>query len=265
MRRPLNGPEDVRDQYSDSANLTARANLHARFSTNRYGAHEWAFDHLDLAADARVLEVGCGPGWLWGRNVGRMRAGQRVVCSDVSAGMVGEARAALQDKRLDWVVADVQTLPFESGRFDAVVANHVLYHVPDLPTAVRELARVLCGAGRLFATTNGRRHLVEIRQLLDDTEGHPVSPNAEVFGLETGPAALEPAFEQIEVLRHEDALRVTEVEPLMDYIRSMSSFWPLEKGRQEAIRNLIAQTIENRGSFDIQKDSGLIRARRREG
>lgn len=51
-------------QYRDASHLQARANLHARFSTNPHGWFTWLFDHLLLGPRGRILEVGCGPGYL---------------------------------------------------------------------------------------------------------------------------------------------------------------------------------------------------------
>lgn len=42
---------------------------------------------------------------------------------------------------------DVQEIPFESGRFDVVIANHVLEHVDDLGVATAEIARVMAARG----------------------------------------------------------------------------------------------------------------------
>lgn len=47
------------------------------------------------------------------------------------------------------VVADCQErLPFDDGFFDRVLAIHVLEHLPDLPSALDEVARVLARGGR---------------------------------------------------------------------------------------------------------------------
>lgn len=51
-------------QYHDGSRLTARASLHARFRTNDYGWFRWLFDHLRLPPQSRILELGCGLGWL---------------------------------------------------------------------------------------------------------------------------------------------------------------------------------------------------------
>ena len=60
-----------RNQYRDSRNLDARAELHRRFSTAVTDWQPWVFDLLQLKPEMRVLECGCGPGWLWRENVDR--------------------------------------------------------------------------------------------------------------------------------------------------------------------------------------------------
>ena len=53
----------LRDQqYKDSSNLDARANLHRLYSTSPLDWHKWVFDQLDLQPGTAVLECGCGPG-----------------------------------------------------------------------------------------------------------------------------------------------------------------------------------------------------------
>jgi SAM-dependent methyltransferase len=76
------------DQYRDSKNLNARANLHRQYSTNRVGWHRWVFDLLKLAPRVRVLECGCGPGWLWRSDLDSLPAGCQVTLTDLSPGMV---------------------------------------------------------------------------------------------------------------------------------------------------------------------------------
>src|SRR5438067_58415 len=56
----------LNDQYKTANNLQARANLHIKFSANKYGWHRWVFDQFDLPAAARIIEfgtgqAGCGP------------------------------------------------------------------------------------------------------------------------------------------------------------------------------------------------------------
>ena len=63
---PFNDPQRLRTgQYKTSNNLTARAALHQRFSTNPQPWPQWVFAELAPHLRGRVLEVGGGPGWLW--------------------------------------------------------------------------------------------------------------------------------------------------------------------------------------------------------
>jgi SAM-dependent methyltransferase len=207
-------------QYRDDSNFNARVELHRRFSTNPGSFHRWVFDHLDLPAAARVLEVGCGPGYLWWTNADRVPPGWSAVLTDFSPGMLAVARRRLGG-RYAFAVADAGALPHPKAAFDAVVANHMLYHVPDRPRTVRELARVLKPGGALYATTNGRDHLRELDDLVArQLPGRVLSAHAVRFGLENGADQLRAGFAEVEVRRWANALEITETEPVVAYLRS---------------------------------------------
>ena len=67
----------LNEQYKDATNLDARVRLHVLFSTNQYGWHRWCFDHYTLPEQAHVLEIGCGPAYLWAANLDRLPPGWR--------------------------------------------------------------------------------------------------------------------------------------------------------------------------------------------
>ena len=99
----------LNEQYKTASNLTDRANLHDRFSTNQYPWMRWVFDQYDLPDDARVLEVGCGPASLWRENLDRIPEGWDIVLSDFSPGMIEETRNHLEGsgrvfrfERIEW-------------------------------------------------------------------------------------------------------------------------------------------------------------------
>lgn len=62
-------------------------------------------------------------------------------------------RGDLHPTRPDHVQLNVEGLPFEDGRFDLVLCNHVLEHVNDPALAVREMRRCLRPGGTLVAQT----------------------------------------------------------------------------------------------------------------
>lgn len=159
----------LRIQYADASNLNARYRLHQLYSVNSRGFVEWLFDHVDPREHAQVLEVGCGPGWLWRKNHLRVPPSWQITVSDFSPGMITEAQHRLPECGLkaSHCVCDAQALPFPEDSFDVLFANHMLYHVPDLHRALAEFRRVLREDGELYAATNGRAHLHQIDVLLD--------------------------------------------------------------------------------------------------
>jgi 2-polyprenyl-6-hydroxyphenyl methylase/3-demethylubiquinone-9 3-methyltransferase len=102
----------------------------------------------------RILDAGCGGG-LVARELAV--AGAEVVGVDRSLGSLEVARRAVDRSIGSFrpVRGRLERLPFADGSFDAVVAADVLEHLPDLPAAVAELARVLApGGGFVFDTVN---------------------------------------------------------------------------------------------------------------
>jgi ubiquinone/menaquinone biosynthesis C-methylase UbiE len=262
------GSDPLRDeQYRDATNLKTRIALHERFSDQSTPWARWVFERLPKRADATVLEVGCGSARLWAENIDRLPQDWNVHLSDFSRGMLADARRALPERSFRYVVADAQALPFDDGRFDFVIANHMLYHVPDRPRALRDIARVLAADGCLVASTVGDRHLVEIDDLLVEC-GAPTGMGAAIvaeFTLQNGGTQLATVFAEVAMQRYPSTLRVTEVEPLVAYVRSVPGAEALSAAMLERIRMTVARQITARGAFEIGTDTGVFVARRRDG
>jgi SAM-dependent methyltransferase len=253
------------EQYRDATNLNARIVIHQRFSTNAHGWHRWVFDRLNLTAEARVLEVGCGPGTLWRENRERIPAGWEVTLSDFSPGMVQEAREDLRDvpRRFVFALADAQAIPYAAGSFDAVLANHMLYHVPDRERALSEVRRVLQPGGRFYAATCGEGHLRELHERVRKV-APDVPPHADLwsatFNLENGEEELARWFGALTLHRYEDALVVTEAAPLVAYVLSARYRSELEGERLEAFTRSVEEEIASHGAVHITKEAGLFEA-----
>jgi len=252
------------DQYKDSSNLDARVAIHTHFSTNPYGWMNWVFDRLlKLPEEVEVLELGCGPGYLWKENAHRIPSGWRITLSDLSAGMLDAAwrNLVVSGRAFQFKEIDAQHIPFADQTFDAVIANHMLYHVPDKTKALTEIHRVLRPAGRLFATTVGAGHMDEVNGRLQEiSRGGFVRVAVESFTLENGAEQLKPFFSDVSVSRYDDSLRVTELEPLIAYIRSMVSVSDLQEDKLEILKQEFKKRLEERGEIFVTKASGLFEA-----
>ena len=261
----MNETQHLRAQYRDASNLRRRIALHDLYSVNPVRWQPWIFDQIVFAPGMRLLELGCGPGTLWRSNDGRLPPGVSFTLSDFSPGMAATARCNLADLGgFVFTVADAVALPFASGRFDIVVANHMLYHASDLSRALHEIGRVLRPGGTLYATTNGAAHLVELDELREGLIPHqPIREATASFMLENGRSALEKIFSSVELRLHEDELRVTDVEPLVEYERSRafiaSENRPVPPETLEAYAERAAAALEEAGGvLHVSKESGLF-------
>jgi ubiquinone/menaquinone biosynthesis C-methylase UbiE len=265
----------LHDQYKDATNLDARIRLHLLFSTNKYGWQQWCFDHYALPAEARVLEIGCGPAHLWATNIDRVPPGWRITLLDFSDGMLEQARqnlgfgsqastalhSAQHAAQFVFEIADAQQIPFGSESFDAVIANHMLYHVPDRARALAEMQRVLQPGGTIYLATNGLSHLRELYKLeerFDPTIDFGWSQRAhDLFSLDKGGAEIERFFQDVRVVRYADALNITQAAPLVDYILSMTTT-PAVQQRRAELQRFIEQELNRAGVIHITKESGMF-------
>jgi 2-polyprenyl-3-methyl-5-hydroxy-6-metoxy-1,4-benzoquinol methylase len=123
----------------------ARAYAEADFSEPNALFVEQALSHLDTGGSGRLLDLGCGPGDICLR-FARSLPGWRITGLDAGPNMLALANDALDasglGERVEFVLSQLPAHPF-AHRFDAVVSNSLLHHLPDpmiLWHAVVELA-----------------------------------------------------------------------------------------------------------------------------
>jgi len=252
------------DQYKDSSNLDARAEIHRRFSTNTYGWFNWFFDHLlKVPEGARILELGCGPAYLWKECSSRIPASWDITLSDLSSGMLDAAwrNLVVTGRAFKFEEIDAQSIPYDSETFDAVIANHMLYHVPDRQKAITEIRRVLKSDGHLFATTIGQNHLKEIADWIRRVNpGTDFTSFGSPFTLENGLEQLKQFFLQVTLSRYQDSLQVTEVKPIIAFILSTSHAAELLEEELAILESELGQELKEKRGIFIRKDSGLFEA-----
>lgn len=173
------------EQYSTELRLETRRSVWLPSRDGREPSTV-ALSYVLEAEPRDVLEVGCGTGTFAAR-LALALPSSRVTATDASPRMVELAAA----RGVEACVADIQALPFDGGSFDAVAGMWMLYHVPDLDTALAEVRRVLRPGGLFVAVTNGDRHLAD---LLREAGGVPTVTD---FSSETGEEVLARHFEAV--------------------------------------------------------------------
>ncbi len=98
----------------------------------------------------KVLEVGCGEGWL---TLMLAKRGAQVWTFDISEEAVRKVKKLVERNgfgdRVEARPMAAEKLEYESGTFDLVVGNAILHHV-DLNAIVAEMNRVLVEGGKAF-------------------------------------------------------------------------------------------------------------------
>lgn len=217
--------QSLKNQYQNASNISSRISLHSLYAQNPEEWFPWVYRQCEIHPGMKILEVGCGDGTLWIQNRERLPEDIQVILSDVSEGMLRDARRALgtEDSRFDFRVLDCQKIPGQENMFDLVVANHVLFYCDDLQKAVSEIRRVLKPGGRLVCSTYGNDHMKEVSELVQAFDEHIVLSAEKLyerFGRENGAEILGCCFENVEWRTYEDCLIVPEPEPLISYILS---------------------------------------------
>lgn len=254
--------QDWLEQYQTANRLQTRMDMYDKFSVNKSGWHQWFFDHLGNQPNVKVLEVGCGDGSLWKRNLQRIPESWKITLTDLSVGMLEEAKGNLNDHRIKFMTADIQALPFHDEEFDIVIANHMLYHVSDIPLALAEVKRVMKSDAVFYASTMSKSHLKEIEEIVTTFDGtiQVLDPIMERFCMENGDKMLSNYFSKIKQMQFVDQLVVNEVQPLVSYITStpMNARQVLTGNKLGQFNSYLQTKLEREEHLYITKDLGFF-------
>ena len=264
-RQALSPVAPPASQYRDSARLAARARLHTRYGTG--GWFDWVADRLGLAAGARVLDIGCGAGWFWTQAAARLPDRLELTVADRSEGMVAEAVRRISScahyARVDGQVADAVALPFADRSFDAVVAMHMLYHVPEPDRAIDELARVLRPGGWAIVTANRLGNLGALFELASGAFGGPATdPAAAALALDEAAILLGNRFDRVDLARFDDVYAISDPEDVFAYLTSMPPGIDAAEQDRNTLRRLVERAIARHGgTLEARREAGLAVAR----
>lgn len=128
------------------------------------------------AGGERILEIGAG----FGRLADLYGGYRQIVLTDYARSQLEDAARYLGGRvdmaRVKLVVADVYNLPFADGVADALTTVRVMHHISDVPSALREMHRVVRPGGTAVIEHASKRHLKSIgRWLLRMQDWSPFS------------------------------------------------------------------------------------------
>ena len=293
----INSDKNWTQQYENASNLRARIAIHELFSINKEGWMPWFFkelkqelsmmssnyknynkkisneniselSNLDLKQpNIKILELGCGDASLWNKNFNHIPSNWEITLTDFSDGMLKDAKKNLGEKRsrFNFKIVNAENIPFEEESFNVIIANHMLYHVPNINKALKEINRVLKSEGILFASTVGKNHMKEIREIISTFDIYSLTSESweitDSFQLENGLKIVSEYFNMVELKRYKDNLKVTDPVYILDYIFSMpgNNKVNLSSKDLKKIYDYLEDNIKEKENIYITKDTGYFK------
>ncbi len=257
----------VRDHYATDEGLGIRIKTHERYTVPRVNFPEWVLERIDWLGNETVLDVGCGPG---NYALPAKDRGCRYIAADLSLGMLRNPVIAGTER----VNMDALALPFRDGATDVILANHMLYHVPDLVVALSEFRRVLKPGGSLVAATNSDSFMHQINEVIDNASrslggGRLRDPARKgfiwPFSVENGRHQLLVVFDQVVLHELHSELVFPTAEPVVAYINSTADLYRphLKSGVRwqavlQEVEHQVQQQIDSQGTFRVNKHNGVF-------
>ncbi len=260
----LEDEKELLQQYMDSSNLDASIKLQDRFSSNRHGWYKWTFNNIKLDKKYKVLEIGCGNGALWSKNINLLDKDISITLTDVCEEMINSAKKSLSNYSdiFDFQIVDPYNIPFENESFDLVIANHILFYMKDVDKVLNEIKRVLKVGGYFYSSTIDSKNMKELESLVKGFNSNikiseeKISSN---FGLENGEGILSKHFCQIKKYLYEDKLVINDAKGILEYIYSIpGNIIELIDTKKKDFEKYIDSNINKQGNIYITNNQVLF-------
>lgn len=253
----INDTSIVKQQYASANNLNTRISIHDKYSTNKTGFGNWIVSNYRIDKGMKVLELGCGTGDMWKNRATLIYTCSRLILSDFSEGMVATAKNNIGEyDNVEYKVLDIQEIPYEDETFDVVIANMMLYHVPDIDKGLAEVRRVLKRGGLFYCATYGEHGIIEYLSKILSIYGVEDNINKN-FTLQNGYEILNKTFSKVERLEYIDSLAVTNIDDMVEYIYSLSSMTSLNSMPKQVIKDILLNNTTN-GILNVPKEYGMF-------
>ena len=271
MTQRIQDTSVLREQYKDSSHLAARISIHEKYSVNKQGFIPWIYANYQIEEGQKVLECGCGNGAMWKQFIDQLPKSSSLILSDFSEGMLEACKANVPNlPQIAYEVIDIQAIPYEADTFDHVIANMMLYHVPDLHRGLQEIARVLKPGGTFYCATYGENGMIEYISALfrehgadgadKQAQGQSSPQGNKVFTLQNGETTLRQHFGEVTCYRYEDHLEVTETLDLVDYVRSLTDMSRLGEVSDVQLFDTL-EHLKRDGIIHVPKEYGMFVAK----
>ncbi|NTU75407.1 MAG: class I SAM-dependent methyltransferase [Anaerolineaceae bacterium] len=256
--------QPIKEQYASSKNLESRMSIY-QYSIDSKTFPKWLTEQIIPAKDVKILELGCGTGDLW-KDLKDSFHDCEIHLSDLSEGMLERSKENLGENAFNYEIIDFHNIPYPDKTFDIIISNHNLYHALDLNIALGEISRVIKDNGVFYSTTNSSEHLASLRDLINITDD-TLWPNGiltSIFGAETGIKILSHYFQKTERRFYQNELRITHLDPIINYFMSVRNEHVHQIIRQSAdtIQEKFETEIREQGYYKVKTKACLFICRK---
>lgn len=257
----MNKTQNVENQFSNDKNLDFRIEFYKKYTTNTYKFADWLYDKYEFKENISILEIGCGNGKHWEGRIEKLPKDTKLILSDFLDGMLDLVKQKYSSyQNVSFEKIDIQSIPFEDESFDVVIANHMLFHVPDLDKGLSEVKRVLKTGGYFYSATDGnggmRPFLHEaIKQF--DKENEAFTEKLP-FNLQNGKEILSKYFSSVERYDYENTLAITKTEDLIEWLKSTKSISGFSEENLINLYNYFENIRVQNGAINIPRETGVF-------
>ena len=261
--------------YATEDHLSIRIQTHELYSQPQQDFTAWVLDLIPWKGNEIVLDAGCGAGLYIQPIRKRLTNRGKIISADLSFGMLSDVAKKESASSSNLLNTNIMRLPIPDASCDILLANHVLYHVPDIQAALKEIKRVLQPGGYLIAATNAKDSMMKIIEQIEiayQTLGDPIqippTPPRASFSLENGVAFFEIEFCDFIVHRLESHLVFPDAKPVIAYTNSMRSFYEPQISTSISWEAMLAEMeiqitreIKQNGEYRVAKTTGAFVAK----
>ena len=264
LNNKMNDTKNVLNQYKDGKNLSTRISLYEKYSTNTKKYTTWIYNNYEFFEGCKILEFGSGTGKDWKDIIAELSQKCSLILSDFSEGMVEELKLKFgKFNNIDVMKIDIQNAQIEDNSKDFVIANSMLYHVPDIDRAVKEVFRLLKPNGTFYAATAGSKSMFQyLKETLHNIDSSITIPHNITFTLENGNKYLQKHFNQVNIKKYFNKLEITNTTDLVNFIYSVSSIEGLTDCDREKIYDYFEHKKNSKGIIPIDIEYGMFIAKK---
>ena len=141
-------------------------------------------ERLKISPGSTVLDVGTGTGVFLPFLLNQLGERGKIIATDIADSMLARARTKGFNGDIDFLQADVASLPLSDRVVDAVVCYSSFPHFQDKPKAINEMKRVLKGGGRLLIChTSSRTEINQVHRQIPVVSNDLLPDGAEMESL----------------------------------------------------------------------------------